>query len=362
MTEKKQELLALTGLRFVAAFYVFLFHMHSSWPITSHGFFSSVLNQGAIGMSIFFVLSGFVLTYQYRDGSKSPRDYFVSRFARIYPVYLVAALITLPWFGVHLGETWWRGLAQAVLLILANVFLLQAWFPQLFSFWNGGGSWSISVEAFCYLALPLILPRLVSLTWNQQKVVAAACIVLAALPGLVLKSFDTDSPVTFYTLPIFRLPEFVLGCCVCIAWSKGHRGPQRNFTQLGIVLAFLFYLGIVGSWLPWFVGHNWLAIPTIGITILFLAHARGLMASILASRAFVWLGKVSYSFYSFQIFLLKLLLSYHDALIRHAPVFENNLILLAGSFVSLLAMSALGYYLIEEPFRKWIKNRLAPAL
>jgi peptidoglycan/LPS O-acetylase OafA/YrhL len=360
MAEKK-ELLALTGLRFVAALYVFLFHMHSSWPVTSHELISSVLKQGAIGMSIFFVLSGFVLTYQYQDGSKGPRDYFVSRLARIYPVYLVAALITLPWFGVSLGETWWRGFAQAALLIFANVFLLQAWFPQFFSLWNGGGSWSISVEAFCYLALPLILPKLVSLTWNQQKAVAATCIVLAALPGLVLKFFDTPTPGAFYSVPIFRLPEFVLGCFVCIAWSKGHLGPQRSITQLAIALAFLAYLSLAGSRFPMFVGHNWIAIPTIAITILFLAHSRGIIASVLATRVFVWLGQVSYSFYSFQVFLLLLLDSHRDTLVRHVPVFEDNLILLVVSFVALLGMSAVGYYVIEEPCRKWIKNRLTQA-
>jgi peptidoglycan/LPS O-acetylase OafA/YrhL len=130
---------------------------------------------------------------------------------------------------------------------------------------------------------------------------------------------------------------------------------------LAIALAFLAYLSLAGSRFPMFVGHNWIAIPTIAITILFLAHSRSIIASVLATRVFVWLGKVSYSFYSFQVFLLLLLDSHRNTLIRHAPAFEDNVNLLVGSFVALLGMSAVGYYVIEEPCRKWIKNRLTQA-
>jgi hypothetical protein len=54
----EKEIFPLTGLRFVAAFYVFLFHIHIRWPISSHSFAKNVLDQGAIGMSLFFMLSG----------------------------------------------------------------------------------------------------------------------------------------------------------------------------------------------------------------------------------------------------------------------------------------------------------------
>src|SRR5262249_30868226 len=96
----EKEILPLTGLRFIAAFYVFLFHIHIRWPLAASPFVANLFDVGAIGMSIFFVLSGYVLAHRYRDGVTSYRDYLVNRFARIYPIYAVAALLTVPWMGV----------------------------------------------------------------------------------------------------------------------------------------------------------------------------------------------------------------------------------------------------------------------
>jgi len=67
MLVSQKEILPLTGLRFVAAFYVFLFHIHIRWPLAGQPFLKNVLDQGAVGMSLFFVLSGFVLAYRYAD-------------------------------------------------------------------------------------------------------------------------------------------------------------------------------------------------------------------------------------------------------------------------------------------------------
>ena len=145
----KPEILALTGLRFVAAFYVFIFHMNGRWSITSNQFLGNILSQGAIGMSMFFMLSGFVLTYVYGDGKTSYKNYLVNRFSRIYPLYIFAAVISLPWIKGFLAPT--IDIKQIILLIISNILVVQAWIPQFFNYWNDGGSWSISVEFFCYL-------------------------------------------------------------------------------------------------------------------------------------------------------------------------------------------------------------------
>ena len=57
--ENENELLSLTGLRFVAAFYVFVFHIHISWPLTNIKYLKNIFDQGAIGMSLFFIFYGF---------------------------------------------------------------------------------------------------------------------------------------------------------------------------------------------------------------------------------------------------------------------------------------------------------------
>lgn len=95
-----KELRSFTGLRFLIALWVFLFHLQIRWPIVDRPFFVNILNQGAVGMSFFFMLSGFILSYSYQ-GSLIPRSYIRARFARIYPIYIFAGLLALPWLGIN---------------------------------------------------------------------------------------------------------------------------------------------------------------------------------------------------------------------------------------------------------------------
>ena len=356
----EREILSLTGLRFIAALYVFIFHIHIRWPIANHGFVKKFLDQGAVGMSIFFMLSGFVLAYRYADGRCSLKDYLINRFARIYPIYVVAAVVTLPWLGINMGSSSatdvTKGIAQIVLIVFANIFLVQAWFIQFFSYWNNGGSWSISVEAFCYVMLPFLLPKLSGLSIREIWKVAFVCWILAVFPGLSAALFDSASNNVYYSMPIFRLPEFLIGSCIYLAVRLGYTYKKGSSLQITFLVVFLLYLGIAGPKMPLYVGHNWIAIPIIAFMIFSLSNGTGPIASILASRLFVWLGKISYSFYSFQVLIILSLISYHDRLIQSAPILSNSLILAAASFMALVMIAAFGYYFIEEPARRFIRK------
>ena len=356
----EKEILSLTGLRFVAAFYVFLFHIHIRWPIASDSLAKNFLDQGAIGMSLFFMLSGFVLAYRYADGRSTLKDYLINRFARIYPIYVVAALVTLPWIGINfintsLADTL-KWIGQLALLVFSNIFLIQAWFLQYFSHWNDGGSWSISVEAFCYVLLPFFLPSLLQASMKRLFVIAAVCWLLAVLPGLSAALFSSPTNGVFYSMPIFRLPEFLIGTCTYLAIRLGFEYRFGAVLQLAVLVTFFLYLGIAGPEMPLYVGHNWIALPVIAFMIFSLSNDRGLFASILASRVFVWLGKISYCFYSFQALIILLLITYHDKLIQIAPALSNNKLLAIATLAVLVVLSASGYYLIEEPARRWIRR------
>lgn len=144
----RTEIRSLTALRFVAALWVFLFHVDLRWPLELPRAVEGVVQQGAVGMSLFFILSGFVLAHNY---AAPGRKYLWSRFARIYPVYTLAALVTIPFFSLNGDVSVW----QVAFAAVADVFMLQAWFPPLFPLWNFGASWSLSAEAFFYGVFPL---------------------------------------------------------------------------------------------------------------------------------------------------------------------------------------------------------------
>lgn len=361
--QQESEIRALTGLRFVAAFYVFLFHIHIRWPLAEGAFLRHVLDQGAIGMSLFFMLSGFLLAYRYADGQVSVKDYLLNRFARIYPVYAVAALVTLPWIGVGFGsgstQDVARGLLQGLLLIGANLLLIQAWFPQFFSHWNNGGSWSISVEAFCYVLLPFLLPLLKALPLHRLRQTAALCLICAVLPGLSAALFPAASNPVYYSMPIFRLPEFLIGTCLMLAMRQGLVYCHGAGRQALVLAVFLLYLGGLGQAMPLYVGHNLVALPVIGFFIFSLSNGRGPIAAFLGSRLMVWLGKISYSFYSFQVLVLLLLVDQHDRLVVAFPALANPALLAITALLVVTALAAAGYSLIEEPARRTLRRRFA---
>ena len=352
------EIRSLTGLRFVAAFFVFVFHIHIRWPIVGNGFISNILGQGAVGMSLFFVLSGFVLTYRYVDAQCTVRNYLINRFARIYPVYVAVAIFTLPWIGIDLygSSEQLKHIFQVILLVFSNIFVIQAWFPQYFSHWNDGGSWSISVEFFCYILLPFFLNYFSCFSKKKLYVALFTFWLLAVLPGISASLFDAPSNNVFYSIPIFRLSEFMIGVCTYLIIRSGRRYQWGNLLQIVIILIVLFYLGIVGSTMSMYVGHNWIVLPAIAFIIFSLCNGKGLIASSLGSSVFVWLGKISYCFYSFQVLLILFLINYHDRLLIFLPVLLNTKVLLVSSFVLLVLLSSAGYYFIEEPSRRWIRK------
>lgn len=360
MLKIEQEILPLTGLRFVAAFYVFLFHIHIRWPLANDPFLNNILGQGAIGMSLFFMLSGFVLAYRYADGCSSLKNYLTNRFARIYPIYVAAALVTVPWIGISFGDGSWadlsRGIGQLGLLITANILLIQAWFQQFFSLWNNGASWSISVEAFCYLMLPFLLPQLKQLSAKGLCIAAAVCWFLAVFPGLAVALFNAPFNAIFYSMPIFRLPEFLIGVCMLLLIRRGHAYRLGVIVQAALIAILPIYIGIAGQWMPLYVGHNWVVLPVIAFAIFSLANSKGAIAALLSSSLFVWLGKISYCFYSFQALVILFLLYNHAEVVSTMPILANNYILAIVAFVLLVAISALGYYGIEEPARRWIRR------
>ncbi|MDH1700756.1 acyltransferase family protein [Comamonas terrigena] len=357
---KQSEVLSLTGLRFVSAFYVFLFHIHIRWPLTKIPLLKGIIDVGAVGMSVFFVLSGFLLFLGYHDIKGRVGDYLVNRVARIYPIYFLAGFLTLPWLNIPLGGGLVEmlvGLAKMAFIFIANAFVIQAWFPPLFNHWNNSGSWSISVEVFCYLLLPLMIPYLVKLSRKSLVWVLLFCYLFVVMVGLVGRLYPGYGVPVFYAMPIFRLPEFIIGGCVCLLIKDRERTRAWWGVQGAVIVLVALYLGRYAELLPIYVGHNWIVVPAVAFIIASLYQGGGPLHWLLSRRWCVWLGKISYCFYSFQALLIFVLIDHHAALIGAYPVFADSRILALASFVVLICFSALGYYLVEEPARKWIRQR-----
>ncbi|NVZ27717.1 acyltransferase [Pseudomonas gingeri] len=347
----KNEILPLTGLRFIAALYVFLFHMQINWPFSPSGIVKKVIEQGAVGMSIFFILSGFLLAYQYADRYEDKKDYFVKRIARIYPIYVIAALSTIPWM--------WRGEVftawETTSLVVTNIFVMQAWVPSYFNFWNNGGSWSISVEVFCYAILPFVAPWMSRLSSKRLAAFAVILYIWSVMPGQLGRIWPGLPFSFFYALPAFRVSEFLLGVCGFLAVQRGFRFSRPNFAVVVILIVFVLLIKRRALGIQ-YIGYNWMVMPVVVGLIISLCQSNGRISRALSSRVFVWFGKISYCFYSFQALVLLLLIKFHKNLVDAFPVFDMNWFLCIFAFVILVFLSALGHHFVEEPCRRKIQK------
>src|SRR5260370_5698247 len=212
---------ALTGLRFVAAFWVVVFHFlrPTELGIPLPESVLSILGSGYCGIGLFFALSGFVLSYVYTDldpgDAIAKRNFSTARFARIYPVHVIGFVLAAPFVIGHRMaiSSGFAALAKCMVAAVASLTLTQAWFWPLAATWNAP-AWTLSVEAFCYLLFPWIAARVRRLSSTELLGLAFlmwCCAMLAPTVWYFVPSLPRFLVLDF---PLFHLPTFVAGVAV----------------------------------------------------------------------------------------------------------------------------------------------------
>ncbi len=148
---RKPALPALSGIRTVLAILILFFH----FTPPHLDFLHPIIDNSFIFVGTFFLISGFILTYNYDDRATTlrKRDFWLARFARLYPTYIFVLLLSTPllfaeWQARPHPE-FWAGL-------LVTPLLLQGWSPSLATFWNTV-AWTLSADLLLYLLFPYIL-------------------------------------------------------------------------------------------------------------------------------------------------------------------------------------------------------------
>jgi peptidoglycan/LPS O-acetylase OafA/YrhL len=297
---------SLTGLRIFAALAVYLSHIGP--PHSSPEALSSFFAAGHSGVTLFFVLSGFVLSINYFDSFRRLRmrstwNFFVARFARIYPLY-IAVLFYLVMrqhaFGFSIGG-WWR-----------NALAIQAWDGNLFHAYSfDAPAWSLSVEFFLYACFPLLIPLIARLRRQRSILIAAAGIAGAmfALAAIFIATGHGSLPMTdpssahrwLYRMPLTRLGDFALGILAARLFVLSR--DDRQLAGLGTVLAAgaaIVFVALMAWPALYFTAWSWdvaYAIPAVVLIFGLAAAPRGSLARFLSIPAIVLLGEASYAFY-----------------------------------------------------------------
>ena len=279
----RREIRSHTGLRGVAALLVVGYHQQFGGGYRLP-FEAGLFRRSYLMVDLFFILSGFVLSYVYNAERPlaDARSFFRARFARIYPLHVFALVTFTAIFLGLLGFALLRGHAGeplgSVWDWIYQLLLLNAWIPAT-NEWNKP-SWSISAEAFAYLVFPIIL----AIHAEAHRATRIALLGIAIVfYGLVGTSLD----ISVGLAPLRCIAGFSVG--MLLFYHRDLRVPVRSALQVLAVLWILFVLFFA-------IADPWI-IPGFAALIFLTWSDEGLVARLLSARPFHWLGNISYSVY-----------------------------------------------------------------
>ncbi|WP_082965049.1 acyltransferase [Mycobacterium sp. ACS1612] len=367
------EIKALSGLRIVAAVWVVLFHFRPWLEVSAPGFRSAlapVINCGAQGVDLFFILSGFVLTWNYLDrmgesfSMPETLHFLWLRLARVWPVYVVTLHLALGWiiFTLYVGHLPSPVADQFSAVSYARQLLLvQLWFQPFFdgSSWDGP-AWSISAEWLAYLmfgVLVLAIFRIARATRVRGLLVMAA---LACLPPTLLLLATGHFYTPWSWLPRIVM-QFTAGALACAAVRKMR--PSDQTRRRAGYLSLAIGLGIIG--ILYFLDAH--PVPKVSdssglVDVLFvplvvtLAIGVGSLPRLLGTRVMAYGGYISFSLYMVHEIV-------HTAWNWFTAQFEIVLtpswsakLIMVGVFAVALVCAVLLYEFVEEPARIWMRR------
>ncbi|MEU8225081.1 acyltransferase [Kribbella sp. NPDC048915] len=347
---------SLTGLRWWAAFFVFCHHMTQLAPLPVYDF----LKYGTSGVTFFFVLSGFVLTWSAQPGTKI-RTFYRRRFARIFPLYfltLVAAIFVFYRFEPPAGMAWIKPVSVTVLVLSA--FLVQGWSNNPAILYGGNpAGWTLSVEAFFYAYFPFVWRATRKLKTIGGLLLCIAVVVAGGAYRLALFHYKTEVPVL--PQPILHSVAFLFGIGLAITLRSGWKPRIPVWFAFLVTGGGLFYL--------WYSGSHPAEVPgatTLGLCqkeFLTLLYGFLILAvaardtrggrSLLRSTPLVKLGQWSYAFYLVHATILYAIKEYHGIA---GPIGWSNLTWYAGVCAISIFVSWLLYQFVEHPLERKLRG------
>jgi len=339
----------LTSLRIVAAIWVLAYHFrdHLGRDIDRLG----VVAKGYLGVDLFFILSGFILSHVYLSRWETRTfnygSFLWARLSRIYPVHLVtlAATIGIWLVGKTMGASF-DPVAFDPAVLPQHLLLIHAWGTTPSVQWNFP-SWSISAEWFAYLGFPVAAVFVLAFRRMAWAAVLGALAVFALMFWAVESHGLPLSEVT--RLGFIRIiPAFLLGASLHLLGRTV--SLPRSFALGGAAAAvgWIVVAATLGS-------SDALIWPAFGLLIFSLAEASKTNAhGIMGAAWLVYLGEVSYSVYMTH---LPVDIAYFHALDRIAPGIGGAAAWFAwiGVFAATLIVSMATYHLVERPARSWMR-------
>ena len=301
---------AIDGLRAVAVVAVMLYHLGFSW-----------IPGGFLGVDLFFVISGYVITRLLldsiqRSGGLDLRAFYKARIRRLFPPLVFMIFVTIIYISIWAPETMRRFVSDSPFALLGGmnwwlVFRHTDYFDTISRPPLLQHTWSLGVEAQFYLIWPLIL-LLVLRQFGKAKIPGAA-LFIAAISGiaLLLVSFEVDAVNASQVSHVYFGTDthsigLFLGAALAVSWVPQNLQEQVNRRAQDFIdgIGVIGFVGLLGVFL--LVNENdptlyKLAFPLAGLfgcaILTSIVHPASRFAPILSSKVAVWIGERSYAIY-----------------------------------------------------------------
>ena len=361
---RKPALPALTGMRTLLAVNIMLFHftpphMQLLYP---------VINNSYVFVGFFFLLSGYVLAYNYADRAApmSKRQFWKARFARLYPIYA----FSLAFSGLMVAQEWHaRSHGEFFAGLVLTPLLLQGWDPWLATFWNTV-AWTLS----CDLLLYLLFPYLLRLRWPEKPLKLAALALVLWAVGLVPHTIylltnpdHLPGPADRYSYGFwirglkYGPPAYLCTFLVGIALGKLQArirltARQRMWIAVVSLAAIALFFAYVVDRVPYVLMHGGFLVPLFGALVI------GLSGKNFVATAFAWkpielLGQCSYCLFLLHFNLINMIREFHVPERLHVAAYDPWF-----SYAVAIALSVAAMYGVEKPARARILGRREPKL
>lgn len=339
--------------RFIAAISIVIFHFGQNIFPFNISYVSFLFQHANLGVSYFFVLSGFVMIIAYgRDKNKLYFwDFMKNRLARILPLYLFALFITLVFNWNRFNNT---------NDIILNLLMIQSWFPSKATTINFPG-WSLSVEIFFYLLFPLLLNRLYNkypfrsiMKWGLLFWIFSQLLFFLLDKQFLIVPPYTSTDILYF--PFLHLNEFVVGNIAGLYFiSKiNHETKHSNFwyiiTVLVLILVLLKYQTAINM-------HNGLLAIIFAVLIILISNSDDRVSKLAAKKELVFLGEVSFAVYILQVPVWYFFSDYRIMKLLGVEV-DNHYLFSSFRLIMLLLISCISYIYLEKPMRNYIRNKI----
>lgn len=360
-TARKPPLPALTGIRTLLALAIILFH----FTPPHLGILYPFIDNGYIFVGVFFLISGYVLTYNYADRAATlvKREFWLARFSRLYPVYLLVLVLSFrmlqdEWLARSHFE-FWKG-------IILTPLVLQGWSPSLATFWNTV-AWTLSSEVVLYAAFPWLIRA----PWPKRPLHLVLLLLTLWIIGLAPHSlyllFNPDhiaGPITRYSssqiIRFLKYTPLPYACTFLTGVTLGKLQlvltltPRQRLSLAAVSLAgvgLFFYTIVLHT--PYLLMHGGLLTPVFAALVLGLSGPH-FISSLFASRPLLLVGESSYCLYLLHFNVFQLLHTYHVPDRLHLAALDPWL-----SYAILVLLSLVVFHFVEIPARKAILRRFS---